>query len=50
MTDAIGLGLFTAAGISISLQHGVNAVYALIMGIISATFGGVIADILRNEV
>lgn len=50
ITDAIGLGLFTAAGISISLQHGVNAVYALIMGIISATFGGVIADILRNEV
>ncbi|MFX5714054.1 TRIC cation channel family protein, partial [Acinetobacter baumannii] len=28
ITDAIGLGLFTAAGISISLQHGVNAVYA----------------------
>ena len=50
ITDAIGLGLFTAAGISISLQHGVNEIYALIMGIISATFGGVIADILRNEV
>jgi uncharacterized membrane protein YeiH len=50
ITDAIGLGLFTAAGISISLAQGANATYALMMGVISATFGGVIADILRNEV
>jgi len=50
ITVAIGLGLFTAAGISISLAHGTNATYALMMGVISATFGGVLADILRNEV
>jgi uncharacterized membrane protein YeiH len=49
-TDAIGLGMFTAAGIEISLQSGLNDVYALIMGIITATFGGLIADILRNEI
>jgi uncharacterized membrane protein YeiH len=49
-TDAIGLGMFTAAGIEVSLQHGLNDIYALIMGIITATFGGLIADILRNEI
>lgn len=49
-TDAIGLGMFTAAGIEISLRSGLNDVYALIMGIITATFGGLIADILRNEI
>jgi uncharacterized membrane protein YeiH len=49
-TDAIGLGLFTAAGIEISLANGLNEVYALVMGVISATFGGLIADILCNAV
>jgi uncharacterized membrane protein YeiH len=49
-TDAIGLGMFTAAGIEVSLRHGLNDVYALIMGIITATFGGLIADILRKEI
>ena len=44
-TDAIGIGLFTAAGIEIALRHNTNNLYALIMGIISATFGGLIADI-----
>lgn len=49
-TDAIGLGLFTAFGIKISLLHGINETYALVMGVITATFGGLIADILCNAV
>src|SRR5580693_2666204 len=49
-TDAIGLGLFTAAGIEQSLLHGINEGYAVIMGVISATFGGLLADILCNAV
>lgn len=44
-TDAIGLGLFTAAGIEVALQQGVNEIYSLIMGVITGTFGGIIADI-----
>ncbi len=44
-TDTIGIGLFTIAGIETSLRHGVNEVYALIMGVVSATFGGLLADI-----
>jgi uncharacterized membrane protein YeiH len=49
-TDATGLGLFTAAGIEIALRHGLNDIYALIMGVITATFGGLIADIFCNAV
>jgi uncharacterized membrane protein YeiH len=49
-TDAIGLGLFTAWGIEVSLRNELNEVYSLIMGVITATFGGLIADILCNAV
>ncbi len=49
-TDAIGIGLFTAAGIEKSLLYGINEEYAVIMGVISATFGGLIADIFCNAV
>ncbi|HLY71514.1 MAG TPA: TRIC cation channel family protein, partial [Puia sp.] len=48
--DAVGLGMFTAGGIQRSLDHGVNSVYAVLMGVISATFGGLLADILSNTV
>lgn len=44
-TDAIGIGLFTASGIEIALSNNTNTLYSLIMGVISATFGGLIADI-----
>ncbi len=49
-TDAIGIGMFTAAGIEISLSAGLNEGYAVIMGVITATFGGLVADILSNEI
>jgi uncharacterized membrane protein YeiH len=49
-TDAVGLGLFTATGIKVGLNNGLNETYALIMGVITATFGGLIADILCNAV
>jgi uncharacterized membrane protein YeiH len=49
-TDAIGLGLFTAWGIEVALNNGLNDVYALVMGVITATFGGLIADILCSAI
>lgn len=49
-TDAAGLGLFTAAGIEVALQNGLNDIYALVMGVITATFGGLIADVFCNAV
>lgn len=50
ITDAIGLGMFTIAGINISLQSGVGAVYSVLMGVITATFGGLVTDILCNNI
>lgn len=44
-TDAIGLGLFTAVGIEVATRMGANELYSLVMGVITATFGGLIADI-----
>lgn len=49
-TDAAGLGLFTVAGIEIALRHGLNSLYALVMGVMTATFGGLLADIFCNAV
>jgi len=49
-TDAAGLGLFTAAGIEVALRYGLNDIYALIMGVITATFGGLLADVFCNAV
>jgi uncharacterized membrane protein YeiH len=50
VTDAIGLGMFTIAGIQISMQAGISSVYSVIMGVITATFGGLVTDILCNNI
>ncbi len=50
ITDAIGLGLFTVLGVNKSILAGVNSGFAVMMGVIGATFGGLIADILSNTV
>jgi len=48
--DTIGIGLFTIIGINISMQHNLDPLVCLIMGIVSACFGGVIRDVLTNEI
>jgi uncharacterized membrane protein YeiH len=48
--DAIGLGIFTAGGTQIALQAGMPAIIAIIMGIITAVFGGVLRDVVVNEI
>jgi len=48
--DTIGIGLFTVLGIEISLDYSLNIEICLIMGVISACFGGVIRDVLANEI
>lgn len=50
MFDAIGLGLFTILGIQKGLQFDQIPVTCLFLGLISATFGGVIRDVLCNEI
>jgi len=48
-TDAIGLGMFAAGGIERSLHYGISESYAVLLGVMSATFGGLIADLLSNR-
>lgn len=48
--DAFGIGLFTIVGMQIALQAGISNGYSLVMGIITATFGGLLADVLCNKV
>lgn len=48
--DSIGLGLFTILGIQKTLEFGLSPVIAVIMGTISAVFGGVLRDTLVNEI
>jgi len=50
ITDAIGLGLFTSTGIEIAIQNDINSAYAVVMGVITGTFGGLLADVLSNTV
>jgi len=48
--DTIGIGVFTILGIETTMSHNLNIEICLIMGVISACFGGVIRDVLTNEV
>ena len=48
--DAIGLGIFTAGGTHIALELGSSPLIAVLMGVITAVVGGVLRDVLVNEV
>ncbi|MGB1260177.1 MAG: trimeric intracellular cation channel family protein, partial [Akkermansiaceae bacterium] len=48
--DAIGLGVFVCIGTQIASAHGLAWWAAAGMGVVTATFGGVIRDVLRAEI
>ena len=48
--DALGLGLFTAVGTQIAINAQMPAVIAVILGMVTAVFGGVLRDIVCNEI
>lgn len=48
--DTIGLGIFTIIGTEIGIQQGLHPLISVSLGTITATFGGVIRDILCNEI
>lgn len=48
--DALGLGLFTATGTQIALGVSMPAIVAVLMGMMTAVFGGVLRDIVCNEI
>jgi uncharacterized membrane protein YeiH len=47
--DAVGLALFTILGIQIAAQQNLPWLVSILMGVISATFGGVLRDIVCGE-
>jgi uncharacterized membrane protein YeiH len=48
--DALGLGLFSVSGTSLALEAQWPLFVASLMGVITAVFGGVMRDIICNEV
>ena len=48
--DTIGISVFTLLGLQKGLAYNLHPIIALIMGMISAVFGGVLRDVLTNKV
>jgi uncharacterized membrane protein YeiH len=48
--DALGLALFTMTGAGIALTGGSPPVVAVLMGVITGTMGGVLRDLVVNEI
>ncbi len=48
--DTIGIAVFTILGVEKTLQLGLSPWIAIIMGMVSAVFGGVLRDIASNEI
>ena len=48
--DALGLGLFTIVGIKLGLEQGFSIGICMALGTITACFGGVVRDVLLNNI
>lgn len=48
--DTIGIGLFTMVGVEKGISAGLLPIICIVLGTITACFGGVIRDILCNEI
>ena len=48
--DTVGISVFTLLGLQKGLTFDLHPLVALIMGMISAVFGGVLRDVLTNKV
>lgn len=48
--DTIGIGLYTLVGIERGLEAGLNPAICIILGTLTACFGGVLRDTLCNEI
>jgi len=48
--DALGLALFAALGTEICLQHQTSPLVAIMLGVTTAVTGGMIRDIICNEI
>jgi uncharacterized membrane protein YeiH len=48
--DAIGIGLYTVVGLEMGLKAGLHPLICITLGCVTACFGGVLRDILVNEI
>lgn len=48
--DAFGLGLFSASGASLANQAGYHPFISALLGVVTGVFGGVLRDIICNEI
>lgn len=48
--DALGLGLFTIIGMQKGLDAGLNPIVCIMLGTITGCFGGVLRDVLLNNI
>ena len=48
--DAVGLSVFALIGAQAALSAGANGFIAVVMGMMTASFGGLLRDILCNEI
>ncbi|QOD61413.1 trimeric intracellular cation channel family protein [Polaribacter haliotis] len=48
--DTVGISVFTLLGLEKGLSYDLHPIIALIMGMISAVFGGVLRDVLTNKI
>ncbi|WP_369959349.1 trimeric intracellular cation channel family protein [Pseudomonas benzenivorans] len=50
IADAFGLSVFTVIGTEVAMQHGVPLSTAVIMGVMTGVAGGVMRDVICNEI
>ena len=48
--DALGLGLFSATGVGLAHDMGMPMFVSALMGVITGVFGGVLRDVICNEI
>ncbi|MBK5191997.1 MAG: trimeric intracellular cation channel family protein [Flavobacteriaceae bacterium] len=48
--DTIGLGIFTIIGVETGIRNNLDPIISIALGVMTGTFGGVIRDILCNEI
>lgn len=50
LPDALGMALFTLTGTAYASEAGIAPFVAVMLGVITGTFGGVLGDLLCNEI
>jgi uncharacterized membrane protein YeiH len=50
VADALGLGFFVIGGAQIAEALALPAISVIVMGVITGTFGGLVRDVLTNEI